>query len=214
MIAKDATEIIAIRHGETEWNAQQRWQGHHDTHLGPTGRAQAEALGRRLAGWSFDVLYSSDLTRAVQTADAIARRSGHQLVTEPRLRERKLGIFEGHTTTEVQLKYPEEFKRLRSGDVDFPIPEGESVRQKHERTIDVFEDLAKRHVGQSIVVVTHGGILDSLFRHALQLPLTAPRHFMLHNASINTFVVTSGAWMLGQWGDISHLTDAKALDEL
>src|SRR5476649_1879895 len=103
------THLIAIRHGETEWNSQGRFQGHLDSVLNPEGLAQAEALGEYMVRESFDLLLSSDLGRALQTASAIAMRTGHDIVVEPRLRERRMGIFQGLTPAEVQARYPDEY---------------------------------------------------------------------------------------------------------
>src|SRR5450759_4619565 len=106
------THLLAIRHGETEWNSQGRFQGHLNSALSEAGLAQAEALGERLARESVDLLLSSDLGRALQTASAIARRTGREIVVEPRLRERRMGIFEGLTPAEVQTRYPDEYARF------------------------------------------------------------------------------------------------------
>jgi probable phosphoglycerate mutase len=100
------THLIAIRHGETEWNSQGRFQGHLNSVLNQEGRAQADALGERLARERFDLLLSSDLGRALQTASAIAMRTGHEIVVEPLLRDRRVGIFQGLPPAEAQSRYP------------------------------------------------------------------------------------------------------------
>jgi probable phosphoglycerate mutase len=173
--------------------------------------AQAQALGQRLAAERFDVLLSSDLGRALQTASAIAMRSGHEIVVEPRLRERRMGIFQGLTPDEVQARYPDEYARFKSRDPDYVIPEGESVRQLFERCIACFTELAERHAGLTLASVTHGGVLAMLYRHARALPLDTPRDFPLHNTSVNRLRHRGGTWELRSWGDIAHLD--QALDD-
>jgi probable phosphoglycerate mutase len=205
------THLIAIRHGETEWNSQGRFQGHLNSVLNPGGLAQAEALGGRLAQERFDLLLSSDLGRARQTASAIAMRTGHEIVVEPRLRERNMGIFQGLTPDEVEARYPNDFARFRSRDPDYVIPDGESMRQLFERSVACFTELAERHAGLTLATVTHGGVLAMLYRHAKAMPLETPRDFPLHNTGVNRFRHRLGAWELQSWGEIGHLD--LALDD-
>jgi probable phosphoglycerate mutase len=205
------THLIAIRHGETEWNRQRRFQGHLDSVLNREGLAQAEALGERLARERFDLLLSSDLGRALQTASAIALRSGHEIVVEPRLRERRMGIFQGLTPDEAQARYPDDYARFRTHDPDYVIPEGESMRQLLERSVACITELAARHAGLTLAAVTHGGVLAMLYRHARAMPLDAPRDFPLHNTGVNRFLHRLGAWQLQSWGEIGHLE--RALDD-
>ena len=205
------THLIAIRHGETEWNSQGRFQGHLNSVLNAAGLAQAEALGEYLARERFDLLLSSDLGRALQTASAVAMRTGHEIVVEPRLRERRMGIFQGLPPDEVRARYPDEYARFRSHDPDYVIPDGESVRQLFERSVACFTELAARHSGLTLAVVTHGGVLAMLYRHAQAMPLQAPRDFPLHNTGINRFQYRMGAWRLQNWGEIGHLD--LALDD-
>jgi len=205
------TQLIAIRHGETEWNSQGRFQGHLNSVLNRAGQAQAEALGEYLVRERFDLLLSSDLGRALETASAIAMRTGHEIVVEPRLRERRMGIFQGLTPDEAQARYPEAYARFRSHDPDYVIPEGESTRQLFERSVACFTELAERHAGLTLATVTHGGVLAMLYRHARAMPLEAPRDFPLHNTGINRFRHRLGAWQLQSWGEVGHLD--LALDD-
>ncbi|MBE0627152.1 MAG: histidine phosphatase family protein [Burkholderiales bacterium] len=202
------THLIAIRHGETEWNSEGRFQGHLNSVLNAEGMAQAQALGMRLAGERLDLLLSSDLGRALQTASAIAMRTGHEIVVDPRLRERRMGVFQGLTPDEVQRRYPQEYARFLSHDPDYAIPEGESMRQLFERSVACFSELARLHAGLTLATVTHGGVLAMLYRHAAAMPLAAPRNFPLHNAGVNRLRHRLGAWQLQSWGDIAHLESA------
>ncbi|MBN1256414.1 MAG: histidine phosphatase family protein [Planctomycetes bacterium] len=207
------TKITAIRHGETVWNLEGRQQGQLNSELTEVGVKQAQALASALAGKRFDVLYSSDLGRAVQTAEIIAARIGLAVLTDPRLRERHLGIMQTLTKAEFAKKYPHENAEFNVGNPDYIIPKGESARQRYERATACAEELAARHPGESIVIVTHGGILDSLFRYTVGFPLELPRPFTLFNASINTFTVSAGRWRLDTWGDIHHLGELDSLDD-
>jgi len=202
------THLIAIRHGETEWNSEGRFQGHLNSVLNADGLAQAQALAERLTKERFDLLLASDLGRALQTASAIAMRTGHEIVVEPRLRERRMGIFQGLTPEDVRERYPEEYARFRSHDPDYVIPGGESMRQLYERSVACFTELAERHAGLTLAAVSHGGVLAMLYRHAKALPLDTPRDFALHNTGINRFRHRQGAWQLNIWGDIGHLQHA------
>jgi len=211
MPAPAATHLIAIRHGETEWNSEGRFQGHLDSTLNREGLAQAQALAERMSREPFDLLLSSDLGRALQTASAVAMRTGHEIVVEPRLRERRMGIFQGLTAQEVEQRYPEEYARFKSRDPDYVIPGGESMRQLYQRSIACITELAERHAGLTLAAVSHGGVLAMLYRHARAMPLDAPRDFQLHNTGINRFCRRQGAWELTGWGDIGHLE--YALDD-
>jgi probable phosphoglycerate mutase len=206
------THLFAIRHGETEWNSEGRFQGHLNSQLNREGLTQAHALGARLAKERFDLLLSSDLGRALQTAGAIAMSTGHEIVIEPRLRERNMGVFQGLTPAEVESRYPGEYARFRTNDPDYVIPEGESMRQLFERCVACVAELAQRHAGMTLAAVTHGGVLAMLYRHAKAMPLAAPRDFPLHNTGVNHFRHRLGQWQLQRWGDIAHLE--RALDDL
>ena len=199
------TKIILVRHGETEWNRERRMQGHSDTPLSDTGLAQAEALGRRLADSRFAALYSSDLSRAWHTAVVIAGRTGREVIADPRLRERRFGIFEGLTHEEMSTRYPEEFARFRSRDPDYAMPGGESARAFRARCLECLCEIAQRHHGGEAVVVTHGLVLDTLYRAAHDMAYDAPRGVPLLNGSLNVFSYAGGAWRVESWGDVGHL---------
>ncbi|HEX8463923.1 MAG TPA: histidine phosphatase family protein [Abditibacterium sp.] len=207
------TQIVAIRHGETQWNALGRQQGHADNPLNELGERQSQALAARLQHVPFAALYSSDLQRAAQTGRAIAALSGHEIQLEPRLRERDLGVFEGYTKAEVKEKLPEVFAGYASGDIDYVIPEGESTRQRFERSMAVLHEIAARHAGQTVVVVTHGGVLNGLLRACLHIPLDTKRDFAVFNASFNLFWFEAARWKLATWGDISHLDGIGSKDD-
>lgn len=208
----ERTQFIIVRHGQTQWNHRGIRQGHLDSDLTARGIAQAKALGIRLAREHFTTLYSSDLGRAVHTARIIAASTGHEIVTDARLRERHLGIFQGLDGDQIRAKYPEEHRLHRTVGPDYVIPEGESVRQQVARNVAYLTGIATTHVGQSIVVVTHGGVLSGLFRYTFSIPFDAPRRFEFTNAGLNVFNYQQGNWFLQTWGDTSHLCEVGTLD--
>lgn len=205
--------MIVIRHGETLWNRESRHQGQLNSDLSDLGVRQAEAVAKALKDYSFDVIYCSDLGRAVQTAEFIAEPHMLELTLDARLRERHLGILQGLDYEQSKVKNPEVFHLSRSSDPDYVIPEGESIRQRSERAIACGNQIAQAHPGGQVLIVTHGGILDGFYRCTLGIPLTEPRRFSLYNAAINRFTIENGAWQLNTWGDIHHLKDLDTLDD-
>jgi 2,3-bisphosphoglycerate-dependent phosphoglycerate mutase len=201
------TELILLRHGETEWNAQGRLQGHLDSRLSPEGLRQADALAARLATVPIQALYSSDLGRAVETARRIAARTGHTVVPDARLRERSLGILEGLTWAEARQRHAAAVAAYEAGAPDDVIPGGESLSQRLRHTLGCLEELAVHHRGGRVAVVSHGGVLALLFRHCLGIPFQTPRAFSVLNACWNQFDVHEGRLRLVTWGDVSHLRD-------
>ncbi|HZD39770.1 MAG TPA: histidine phosphatase family protein [Terriglobales bacterium] len=199
------TQVIIVRHGETLWNIKGIRQGHLDSPLTESGMVQARALGERLSREEFTALYSSDLGRAVKTAERIAALTGHEIVTDGRLRERHLGIFQGLSADEMKEKYPEEYRLNRTLSPDYVIPGGESIVQQVARNIAYLNEISEKHRGETIVVVSHGGVLSGLFRHTFSIPFAAPRRFEFVNAGLNTFLYEGGVWFLQTWGDVSHL---------
>ena len=207
-----ATRLVLIRHGETEWNRAGRMQGHLDIPLSHAGVEQALRLADRLAGEEYDVLVSSDLRRALQTAEAIAARTFSSVVVDPRLRERNLGVLQGLTRDEAERGQAEVLRRYQSGEADFVIPEGESQRAFFTRVVGALTQLAHDNPGRRILVVSHGGVLDALYRIASGGGPEGPRLVRLLNASINEFIYAAPHWVLGRWGDVAHLAETSLDD--
>jgi probable phosphoglycerate mutase len=206
------TELIIVRHGETEWNIKGIRQGNLDSALTDKGMIQAKALAQRLARENFTALYSSDLGRAVQTAQEISNLTAHEIITDARLRERHLGIFQGLSGEEIKARHPEEYKLHRTLGPDYVIPGGESMKQQVARNIAYLNEIGAKHLGETIVVVTHGGVVSGLFRHTFSIPFTAPRRFEFTNAGLNVFAYEEGNWFLLTWGDVSHLAPGGRTD--
>ena len=207
-----ATRVLAIRHGETAWNADSRIQGQLDIPLNDTGRWQAACMAQSLAGESFDAIYSSDLSRARATAEALAAVVGLEVRPDPGLRERGFGVFEGRTYREIENDLPEQAARWRRREPDFGAEGGETLAGFYDRAIASATRLAARHPGQSIVLVTHGGVLDCLYRAATRIDLQAPRTWTLGNTSLNRLLHTEGGFTLVGWGDSHHLDRAGGDD--
>lgn len=209
-----STRILAIRHGETAWNVDTRIQGHLDIPLNDNGRWQAQRLARALAARdAIHAVYSSDLRRAHDTAQAIATATGAPLHTHTGLRERGFGLFEGKTYAEIEQTWPEESEHWRRRTPDWQPPQGgESLLQVRARILQTLQELAAPHAGQQIVLVAHGGVMDQLYRLATGQDLQAPRTWQLGNTAVNRLLWTPEGLSLVGWADTSHLED-DALDE-
>jgi len=205
--------LLAVRHGETEWNVQRREMGQLDSPLTARGRKQAERIAERLRGQPIAALYTSDLGRAADTANAIAAACGVTAIRDASLRERDLGIFQGMTRAEMAERYPREFADyLRIGH-EFPIPNGESGVQRTARSVRALTAIAERHAAGTVVAVTHGGFLMGFLEHVLAMPAGSGSRFKRQNASYNAFEFNDGEWVLETWNDVSHLAGLDALDD-
>jgi 2,3-bisphosphoglycerate-dependent phosphoglycerate mutase len=204
----EATRIMAIRHGQTAWNADARIQGHTDVELDAVGQWQVGRLAAALADEELQAVYSSDLSRARQTAAPLAARAGFELRIDAGLRERAFGEFEGLSFAQIEQRWPEQAERWRRRDPDFGAHGGEVLRCFRERVMAVVTRLALAHRGQSIALVTHGGVLDLLYREAARLALDAPRTWQVANAGINRLLHSSEGFALVGWADIGHLESA------
>ncbi|CAA9399136.1 MAG: Phosphoglycerate mutase family protein [uncultured Ramlibacter sp.] len=207
----EATRIIAVRHGETSWNANARIQGQTDIGLNDTGRWQARRVGQALAGEPISAVYSSDLGRAQETAQSIAEVTGIPVVPHEGLRERSFGMFEGKTFDEIHETWPDHAQNWRKRIPEWEPPEGgESLVQLRARVTRTLEALASRHPGQQIVVVAHGGVLDALYRVATGQEVNSPRTWELPNGAINRLLWTPEGFTLVGWSDTQHLDHAAA----
>lgn len=204
-------KLCLIRHGETAWNAEGRLQGWTDIPLNPTGRAQAAAVGRALAGTRFDAVISSPLQRALHTAQAIA---GAQAITqEPALRERHFGQLQGLTRAEIAAHHPAVQAALNARDPTYAPPGGESLQAFAARVQAALDQLLRQHRGaRQLLVVAHGGVLDIAVRLATGQGLDSPRQHALPNAAINWLRHTDRGWAVEAWGLDAHL--GGALDEV
>ncbi|HEV7575993.1 MAG TPA: histidine phosphatase family protein [Caldimonas sp.] len=208
----EVTRIVAVRHGETEWNAQMRMQGQLDTALSARGRWQAARTAEALAGEGIETIFASDLARAFDTAQAIAAVVGLPIETDAGLRERSFGIFQGHTYAEIDSLWPADAARWRRHEPAFKPEGGESLIEFSARAVAAVTRIAARSRGRTILVVSHGGVLDCLYRAAAGLDLAAPRSWELGNAAVNRLLFTGERFTLVGWRDTSHL-EGDPLDD-
>jgi len=208
----EATRLIAVRHGETAWNVDTRIQGQLDIALNDTGLWQAQRVGQALAEEPIAAIYASDLARAWQTALEIAKPLGIAVKSEPALRERAFGHFEGRTFADIDATLPDQARLWRTRDPAFAPDGGESLLDFRERVTSVAARLAAQHPGELVVMVAHGGVMDVLYRAATGQELQAPRTWHLGNAAINRLLWTPQGFTLVGWGDVGHL-NAGTLDE-
>jgi probable phosphoglycerate mutase len=209
------TRICFVRHGETTWNVERRMQGHIDIPLNTTGMAQAKRLANALMQnkYSFNAIYSSDLERALHTANAVANALSLAVQTTPQLRERNVGQLQGLLLSEVPVLLPEIWQSHIARELDHDLGGGESIRAFHQRMQGVLELLLRQHRGQSILAVSHGGSLDMIYRIVTQQALDAERVAVVPNTSLNWITHDGSVWSIQRWADTSHLSES-ALDDI
>jgi len=217
------TQILFIRHGETDWNRNLRIQGHIDIPLAPSGVAQAARLGERFAGavhdgLRLDALLSSDLARARQTAQPVADALGLAIVPAPGLRERLFGQFQGLDADAIAAQFPHEYAQWKTRDPEFVPPDGESHVAFYHRVLHALEPVIAAYPDGRVACVTHGGVLDCVYRFARGIPLDVPRDWPLLNASVNVVDFDSDGYVtqanVVSWADVSHLDGDSSDDGL
>lgn len=205
-------DILLIRHGETAWNVEKRMQGHCDIGLNALGLRQAAALGRALQQEHFDAIYSSDLQRAMVTAEAIAVSHGLSVATDAGLRERCFGAFEGQLYATLESRDPAGFAAWKDRDLDARYPAGvrtaETLREFSVRSLATIDRLVAQGCARRIAIVTHGGVLECVHRAATGASLQQPRDFAIPNAAINRVRWCAGKIDILDWADVRHLGDA------
>lgn len=208
------TRLIAVRHGETAWNRESRIQGHTDIPLNDIGLWQADRVGAAMAHEGIQAIYSSDLLRACLTAQAIGRATALPVHLEAGLRERHFGELEGLTHDEIHTRWPEQARRWKQRDPAYGPLGGETLTEFYQRCVGQLTRLAQRHLGQTIVVVAHGGVLDCFYRAANGIELTAPRSWTIGNATINRLLYSPDGLTMVGWADDGHLAaSGGVLDE-
>ena len=200
------TELLVIRHGETDWNRQHRFQGQIDVPLNDIGLAQAGRLGRHLVDEPIDVLISSDLQRARSTADALAQPRGLQPQVDPLWREQGFGLLEGLDVPTIRSRHADLWSSWTRHDADYALPGGgESNAIFHARVMRALRAVLLDHAGRRVVVVTHGGVLDMLWRTAHALPLHGARVCDIPNTGINRLRWVDNGLQIVQWANADHL---------
>ena len=208
------TKILLVRHGETNWNKEHRLQGHLDIGLNEQGVLQAKLLGQALANEKIDITYSSDLSRALDTANTITLHHDVPTVIDADLRERCYGEIQGLTYKDIEEQLPENHKAWHSRDPDFQPKGGETLRQFYIRVTNSIERIAKNHIGEVVLIVAHGGVLDCMYRLATKMDIAKKRKVELLNTSLNRLFFTDQCFEIEAWGDVSHLQELKSLDDV
>ena len=206
--AAATTELVLVRHGETDWNLRKCFQGQIDVPLNERGLAQARRLARQLhsEGLRFDAVVSSDLGRARQTAEPVCLALDLPLQHDPAWREQAFGVLEGQSVDTLRSTHPELHAQWQRHDPDYALPGGaESRRQFSERILAAAAGLARRHGGGRVLVLTHGGVLDMVWRAARGLPLSGPRACDIPNAGINRLRWGADGPTLLSWAEDQHL---------
>ena len=202
------TIILLARHGQSDWNATRRWQGHADRPLTKKGRAQAQALAARLAHIELDAVYASDLRRASETAAEVARAQGLELVQYPELREVDVGSWSGLTRTEAEARFPEGFARWLEG---YPgWDDGESFEAMTDRVLGTIHGVARAHQDGRVLIVSHGGPIRAIHAAALRLDVHAYRRLRPVEPNARLSAV---CYLQGMVTDLCPATEIDALIE-
>ncbi len=197
--------LILIRHGLTYWNNLFRYQGHTDIELNEEGIAQAQAAKRKLVRYKLEAIYSSDLSRAVQTAQIIAAPHGLPVKTYPQLREINFGVWEGLTYQDLEQRFPELLKTWVDSPHLLAVPGGETFMAVQERALKCIYELVSYHQQGNIAVVTHGGTIATLICGLLNEPISTMWKYKLKNSAISTLIFENNLFSLETVNDVTHL---------
>lgn len=199
-------KILLIRHGETDWNAEERWQGFAPTELNALGHSQAAALAKYLAQRPIRAIYSSDLPRTWQTAVPLAQVLGLEPQPDERWREINLGIFQGLTHLEMEQQYPHEIAARKADLWGYTYPQGESRRELGNRARAAWDFVVANTDGEEVAIITHGGTIRTLL-WVLFGEADEKLHAPITNTSITTIEVVDGQYRLHTVGETPHLTN-------
>jgi probable phosphoglycerate mutase len=188
------TELLLVRHGETDWNRERRFQGHADPPLNDAGREQAHELAETLAGQGIDAIYTSDLQRARETAEILAARFGSEVVALRELREIDVGDWQGLTWPEIEERHPAGAARWHRDGHGWDG--GETYDQLRERIVAVLRGIAERHPGQRVLVVGHGGTVRATraFVDGVPVAESRRRNPPIGNCEVFKVVTEDGTW--------------------
>ena len=205
--------VYLIRQGETDWNTNGRWQGLLPVELNGVGREQAQKLAAVLTGKSIEAIYTSDLSRAEETARIVGDRLGVTPVVDVRLRELDIGVFQGLTVPENTQRYPQEYADFMAQPMTYVLPQGESRRMLETRIMAAWNDFTGVPDRRRIAIVTHGGVIK-MFLSALQPDKAAYYQvFDIPNTSITVVNLHNGAWQIGDLANVMHLGGKDSSDE-
>lgn len=199
------TKLIIIRHGQTLWNLERKYQGHSDIALSDKGIKQAEAVAVRFAKEKIDAVYASDLSRAYKTAEYIAVRHNLKVHVTPELREIKFGEWEGLTYDQITARWPGMLGKLWTTPDELEIPGGESFHQLKERAYAAIQKIIKEHSGQTVAVVAHGGTIGTILCAVLDIHLNHVWSIKQDNTAVNIIEYYDGRPVITLLNCVRHL---------
>ena len=199
--------LLLLRHGETTWSAEHRYQGTTDTPLSDLGRAQAAALAERLCTERVTAFLSSPLQRALDTAIAVAARHHAPVLADERLREIGFGRWEGLTPEEIRTQAPERYAQWMADPGNTAPPEGETMTEVMRRVGALWREVTSQPFDGTVALVGHGACLRALLCLALEVPTAAFWRFQLGAASVSELYVPDGSAKLALLNDRHHLDD-------
>jgi broad specificity phosphatase PhoE len=205
-----ATPLLLARHGHIDWSGR---IGAAEDGLSRLGRLQAQALARHLTRYRVSALYSSDLPRAAETAAIIGQALGLPVRLEPALREYNLGDWEGQPQEDVSKRYPREWERLTAGDSDYAPSGGETLRDLQRRAQDAFGRILSAHSGETVLAVSHGGLLAAYICHVLSIPFEGAVPLVIDNCSLTVVEEGENGLALVRFNGVAHLEGLPAAGE-
>lgn len=204
--------IYLIRHGQTDWNVEGRWQGTLDVPLSEVGYKQAAALATHLQDRQINSIYSSDLMRAWKTAEPLAKIKGLAIRKDARLRELNLGVFQGLTHDEIRMKYPEEAKGMEADYMDYVVPQGESRRAMQARAYEIWQEIVANEPNEPIAVFSHGGTIRLLLMKLFPDESERLTKVRITNTCVTTIDVEGDTLHLVDLANASHLESVVLTD--
>ena len=200
-------KLFLTRHGQTDWNIAGRYQGQSDTPLNETGLRQAEQIAKRLSSETIHAIYSSDLSRAANTAQTIADFHSLEVKKDSRWRELSFGDWEGLTYQEMSARSPNLFEAWMKDPLTISTPNGETLAQLAERVKAAFDEIKEEHADQTVLVMAHSGSLQSLLAVALGVDLNRYWQFRISQASLSEMNVYEDSVVLNLLNDVSHFQE-------
>jgi len=200
------TRIYLIRHGQSEGNLKGYFQGSRDVPLSDLGRKQAEKLGERCSSLKLDAVYSSVLSRAHDTAKAVAVKHGMEVIKVPGLEEIHLGVWEGRSISELEVEFPEEMHRWRVSPHLMTVPGGESLQEASDRFFAALGSIIDENPNRTVAVVAHGGVIRYFFARVRNVSLDKLADIKVQgNTSVNLIEYENGKYNIIFENDSSHL---------
>lgn len=202
-------KFFIVRHGETEWNMQERTQGHGDSKLTEKGRCQADMLGRKLLKFNIDYIYSSDLGRAIETSSIISSILNKEIEYNDGLREINFGKWEGMTIKEIKSQYSDIYKVWRNEPHNALIPNAEKLVQLKERILKSINDINKNHENSNIVLVSHSMVIKVLLLSLLGSDLSNIYRIKQDNTALNIVEFRDYGPVVVKMNDSNHLEEGE-----